>query len=124
MAGQKDMLEALAALDATRVQVLALGRDQPEGWKLRHVGARREVQTQLARVNQVAHEWLVAQGDTPDSRRLRELLGTMRNLVAEHQTRWPVVTVDTDDPTYRVSMAKLDAALKDARNFIQARMAV
>ena len=97
-----------------------------DSWKREFVGLRRELQALLSQLGDLSDELAGAGLDDKLSVLFRDCLVQMRRKVALHQADWPVVQIDTDNPTYRASVegvreanqkfrAVADEALKSLR---------
>lgn len=113
MSDHAAILAALDGLERIRNRLTALPRDNVEGWKQQYVAIRRELQAEFAAFNKAAEPLLAGGIDGIDGYRLRGLVNAFRSRLAEHQARFPVVTIDPIDADYWTSMKAVDAARQE-----------
>lgn len=120
MSERAAMLSALERIEQLRGQLHTLPRDNAEGWKRQYVASRRELQDAFALFNKACSAWLAEGVEDPDARQLRQLSGAFRTRLADHQARFPVVSIDPGDSGYWTSMNAIDASLRDLVTFVRA----
>jgi len=122
MVGKQALLDVLNDLEELRQQLAALTRDQPDGWKNSYFALRRTGVPLLTNLQNLANTWLAEQGDTLEAKQFRELTAAMRRALADHQASFPVSSIAPDDPLFRASSQRVDAARANVHSFVKARM--
>ncbi len=107
-----DEMDAIAAV-AARLAAIA-GRSDPQR-KAALVEARRELAMRMMTVMAIGEHYAPIRQNEAIYGQLRERLSILRSAIADHQSRWSAVAIDSDDAAY---VASSDAVQMAGRDFM------
>lgn len=102
-------------MDAVAARLAAIaGRSDPQR-KAALVEARRELAMRMMTVMAIGEHYAPIRQNEAIYSELRERLSILRSAIADHQSRWSAVAIDSDDAAY---IASSDAVQMAGRDFM------
>jgi hypothetical protein len=106
----REVEAALRDLHATHRAIGGVTGGQAEGWRLELVRLRRALAEKIGLLSNGLNQWSPPPEAAAFHAALRRDLSALRASLAEHQARWPAVSVDIEAPDHVRSQMILQSA--------------